>query len=90
MQKQTQVGTPNGFVLEGRVIIEHESWKVSLAQIIYEEPGRKSILLQPKNITNRDDNGDFTITYEAEELITFPKKKIEIYLQKCAKASEVP
>lgn len=72
------------------MIEDHANWKVSLAQIIFEEAGRKPVLIQPKNITNRDDNGDFTITYEADELITFPKKRIEIYLYKCAKASEVP
>lgn len=85
----TETGDSAGFVVKGKVILESDLWKVPAAQIIYHDSDKKQ-LIPPKMIENDPDNGDFTIHCNINEVLTVPKKKIEIYLIKGYTASDIP
>lgn len=78
-----------GIVVEGRVIVDHENNKVPMAMLIYEDGSRKPMAIPAKYITNRDDTGDFSIICDIDEIITVPRKRIEIYTTQGTKASDV-
>lgn len=71
------------------MIVDPETFKVPMAMIVYEDGSRKPVPIPPKYITNRDDSSDFTIDCQLDEIITVPKKRIEIYITQCNKVKEL-